>query len=111
MSRFVTIQRMWPTGLCVAEFTTAGADVTADHESSRSFPPAFSHIGATPTAADCVQAVGINYSFGFGVSFVGTDINFQPFGLTYSIRHYKLFKKKLVNRVYKCWRVLPPYIP
>ena len=111
MSRFVTIQRMWTTGLCVAEFTTAGADVTADHESSRSFSPAFSHIGATPTAADCVQAVGVDNPFGFGVSFVGTDINFQPFGLTYSVRHYKLFKKKLVNRVYRCWRVLPPYIP
>ena len=72
------------------------------HTICSTFSPAFSHIGATPTAADCVQAVGINYSFGFGVSFVGTDINFQPFRLTYSVSHYKLFKKKLVNRVYKC---------
>ena len=46
-----------------------------------------------------MQAVGVDNPFGFGVSFVGTDINFQPFGLTYSVRHYKLFKKKLVNRV------------
>ena len=102
---------MRAAGLCVAEFATARADVTANHKGSSSFSPAFSHIRATPTAAYSMQAVGVDNPFGFGVSFVGTDINFQPFGLTYSVRHYKLFKKKLVNRVYRCWLVLPPYIP
>lgn len=102
---------MRASGLRITEFTTAGADVTANHEGGSAFPPAFSHIRATPAAAYGMQAVGVDYPFCFGVPFIGTDINFQPFGLTYSICHYKLFKKKLVKRVYKCWRVLPPYIP
>ena len=99
MNGFIVVQRMGTAGAGIAEFTTAGANVAANHECRCPFSPAFAHIGATPTAANGVQAVGVDYPFRFGVSFIGTDIDFQPFGLTYSVSHYRLFRKKLVSRV------------
>ena len=111
MGRFIDIQWVRASGLRVAEFATAGTDVTANHKGGSAFSPTFPHIRATPTAAYGMQAMGVDNPFGFGVSLVGTDIYFQPFRLTYSVRHYKLFRKKLVKRVYRCWRVLPPYMP
>ena len=71
----------------IAELAATGADVTAYHEGGGSFPPALSHVGATATAANGVQAVGVNDTFGFGVPFVGSYTYFKPFGFTYSVFH------------------------
>ncbi len=78
------------TRLRVAEAAATGADVPANHEGGRSASPAFTHVGAAPTAADGVQAVGLHDAFRFCVALVGADAYLQPLGLAYSLLGFHL---------------------
>ena len=101
MSRFIRVQRKRLACLSIAEFAATGADVTTYHEGGGSFSPAFSHVWATSAAANGVQAVGVNDTFGFGVPFIGSYTDFKPFRLAYSVCHFNSFSKKFVSFVYR----------
>ena len=59
MNRFIYIQWVRTSGLGVAKLATTGTDISANHKCGSSLSPAFPHIGATPTAAYRMQAVGV----------------------------------------------------
>ena len=101
MSRLIRIQWQRSACLCVTKFTATSTDITSYHEGGGSFSPAFAPIGATSAAANGVQAVGVNDTFGFRITFVGSNTYLEPFGLTYSIFHFSSLSKKFVSFVYR----------
>ena len=84
--RFVGIQRQRLAACRIAELATAGTDVASNHEGSRTFPPALSHVGAAAAAANGVEAVRLHNPFRLGISFIGSDAYFEPFRFAYSHR-------------------------
>ncbi|EGF56859.1 hypothetical protein HMPREF9446_02002 [Bacteroides fluxus YIT 12057] len=87
MGRFIDIQRQRFAGLGIAEFTATGTDIATYHKGGGSFTPTFSHVGATATAANRMEAMGFHNAFCFGIALIGTNAYFEPFRLAYSFRH------------------------
>lgn len=44
-------------------------------------------LGQRPATANGMQAVRFNYTFGFGIPFIGSNTYFEPFGFAYSVFH------------------------
>ena len=83
MRWFVGIQWERAPGLCIAELTTAGADIAGYHKGCCTFSPAFSHVRSTTAAANGMQTVTFYNTLCFCVTFIGADTYLQPFGLSH----------------------------
>ena len=87
VGRLGRVERHGAAALGVAELAGAGADVAAYHERGRAPPPAFADVGATPAAADGVQAVAVHNLLGLSVSLVCSEVDFEPLGLSHVLGH------------------------
>ena len=88
MQRLLLVKGQGSAAVGVAELAAAGADIAANHEGGSASSPALTDVGASPAAADCMQAVGIYYPFGICISLVGSEVHLQPIGLPQVLHYY-----------------------